>query len=90
VVSLDGEGGAPEIVGAGAAERLSDLRGHRYVLIVEASGRVREARAEGRQERVQKRAMAKDAVEVPAAPPAIRSLRFRAGDRPRRLLLRIE
>jgi hypothetical protein len=90
LVSLDGEGNAPEIVSAGAAERLSDLRGRQYFLIVEASGRVREARAESRQERLQKRNMARDAVEIAAAPPAVRSLRFRPGDRPRRLLLRVE
>ena len=89
VVSLDGEGSAPEIVSAGAAERLSDLRGRQYFLIVEASGRVREARTEGKQDRLQKRNRA-DAVEIAAAPPAVRSLRFRPGDRPRRLLLRVE
>jgi hypothetical protein len=90
LVSLDGAGSAPEIVSAGAAERLADLRGRQYYLIVEASGRVREARAESRQERFQKRNKVRDAVEIAAAPPAVRSLRFRPGDRPRRLLLRVE
>jgi len=89
VVALDGEGNAPEIVSAGAAERLSDLRGRQYFLIVEASGRVREARAESRQERLRKRNRTTGAVEI-SAPPAVRSLRFRPGDRPRRLLLRVE
>jgi hypothetical protein len=90
LVSLDGEGNAPEVVSAGAAERLSDLRGHQYFLIVEASGRVREARTESRKERFQKRNMARDAAEIAAAPASVWSLRFRAGDRPRRLLLRVE
>jgi hypothetical protein len=90
LVSLDGEGNAPAIVSAGAAERLSDLRGRQYFLIVEASGRVRDAKAESRQERFQKRNKARDAVEIAAAPPAVRSLRFRPSDRPRRILLRIE
>jgi len=93
VVSLDGQGNAPEIVSAGAAERLSDLRGRQYFLIVEAGGRVREARAEGRKEHLQKRrSMARDAVESAAAavPPSVWSLRFRPTDRPRRLLLRVE
>jgi hypothetical protein len=90
LVSLDGAGDAPEIVSAGAAERLSDLRGRQYFLLVEASGRVREARADGRRERLQKRNMARDAAEVAAAPPSVWSLRFRPSDRPRRLLLRVE
>lgn len=90
VVSLDGEGSAPEIISADAAERLSDLRGRQYILIVEASGRVREARVEGRRERLQKRNAPADRVEAAAAPPSVRGLRFRPADRPRRILLRIE
>jgi hypothetical protein len=90
IVSLDGQGNAPEIVSAGAAELLSDLRGRQYFLLVEASGRVREASARGGKS-LQKRARARDALEnAPAAPPSVRGLRFRPTDRARRLLLRIE
>jgi hypothetical protein len=90
IVSLDGQGNAPEIVSAGAAELLSDLRGRQYFLLVEASGRVREARTNGK-EHLQKRARARDALEnAAAAPPSVLSLRFRPSDRPRRLLLRVE
>jgi hypothetical protein len=90
IVSLDGQGNAPEIVSAGAAELLSDLRGRQYFLLVEASGRVREARTSGK-ENLQKRARARDALEnAAAAPPSVWSLRFRATDRARRLLLRVD
>jgi hypothetical protein len=90
IVPVDGQGNAPEIVSAGAAELLSDLRGRQYFLLVEASGRVREASAIGGKS-LQKRARAKDAQETgTAAPPSVRGLRFRPTDRPRRLLLRIE
>ena len=91
LVSLDGQGDAPEIVSAGVAELLSDLRGRQYFLLVEASGRVREARPNGK-EQLRKRARAKDALEnaAAAAPPSVWSLRFRPTDRARRLLLRIE
>ena len=41
---LDGEGSVPQVLNANAGEMLSELRGQRYTLLVEASGRVREAR----------------------------------------------
>jgi hypothetical protein len=89
IVALDGQGNAPEIVSAGAAELLSDLRGRQYFLLVEASGRVREARTNGK-ESLQKRARVRDALEnAAAAPLSVWSLRFRASDRARRLLLRV-
>ena len=90
LVSLDGKGDAPEIISKGAAELLSELRGQQYFMIVEASGRVREAKPESRKERLQKRNIARDAAEIASAPPSVLSLRFRPSDRPRRLLLRIE
>jgi hypothetical protein len=79
LVPLDGEGVAPEIITPGAPELLADLRGHQYLLLVEASGRVREASPDGG-----KRA------KMQAVPRIVLDLRFRATDRPRRLLLRIE
>ncbi len=89
IVSLDGQGDAPEILSAGAAELLADLKGRQYFLLVEASGRVREARTNVK-ERLQKRARGKDAVEGAAAPPSVWGLRFRPTDRARRLLLRVD
>jgi hypothetical protein len=90
IVSLDGQGNAPEIVSGGAKESLADLRGRQYFLIIEASGRVREASTSSGKS-LQKRARAKDALEnAPPAPPAVLSLRFRPTDRARRVLLRIE
>lgn len=79
LVSLDGQGTAPEITTPGAAELLADLRGRQFFLLVEASGRVREARADG-----------KTGAKVQAVPQSVRDLQFRATDRPRRILLRIE
>ncbi len=79
LVALDGHGSAPEIITPGAADLLADLRGRRYYLLVEASGRVREATLDGG-----KRA------KLQTVPRVVRNLRFQATDRPRRLLLRIE
>lgn len=79
LVSLDGQGSAPEIITPGAAELLADLRGRQFFLLVAASGRVREARADG-----------KKGAKLQAVPQSVRDLQFRATDRPRRLLLRIE
>lgn len=87
LTSLDGQGGAPEIITPGASELLADLRGRQYFLLVEASGHVREVRPDGKRER--KQAMSRDALEE-AVPQAVRDLRFQATDRPRRLLLKIE
>src|SRR5262249_57230461 len=44
IQALDGEGNVPDVLNADAGEMLSELRGRRYTLLVEASGRVREAR----------------------------------------------
>jgi hypothetical protein len=88
LIALDGQGSAPEIITPGAAELLADLRGREYFLLVEASGRVREARPDGKK-RQPARLKSRDVVEE-AAPQVVRDLRFQATDRPRRLLLRIE
>lgn len=88
LISLDGQGGAPEIITPGAAELLAGLRGRQYFLLVEASGRVLEARPDGKK-RQQMQAESRDALET-AVPQAVQDLRFQATDRPRRILLRIE
>ena len=89
VLSLDGEGNPPEILTPDASEALSGLRGRQYLLLVEAAGRVREARLEAPASRGG-RSRAKASVESAAAPPPVLGLRFKPGDRPRRLLLRVE
>jgi len=88
LIALDGQGSAPEIITPGAAELLADLRGRQYFLLVEASGRVREARPDGKK-RQPARLKSRDVFEE-AAPQVVRDLRFQATDRPRRFLLRIE
>lgn len=88
LIALDGQGSPPEIITPGAAKLLADLRGRQYFLLVEASGRVREARPDGNK-RQPARLKSRDVVEE-AAPQAVRDLRFQATDRPRRFLLRIE
>jgi anti-sigma factor RsiW len=87
VLSVDGEGNPPAVVSPGAAEALAGLRGQRFSLLVEAGGRVREAHRDGGTPGG--RRMPKDA-SVAAAPAPVWSLRFAPGDRPRRLLLRVE
>ena len=79
LIALDGQGRAPEIITPGAAELMADLRGHQYLLLVDASGRVREASPNGGK-----------LAKTQAVPQAVRDLRFQATDRPRRLLLRID
>jgi len=89
ILPLDGGGNAPAIVSPGASEALSDLRGREYFLLVEAGGRVREARVDGKGLR-HARPRSKESLESSSAPPSVRNLRFTPGDRPRRLLLRVE
>lgn len=89
IQALDGEGSAPAVASPGASETLAGLRGHQYFLLVEAGGRVREARPDGKKPRGA-RTRAKESVQSDSAPPPVWNLRFTPGDRPRRLLLRVE
>jgi hypothetical protein len=89
ILPLDGGGNPPEILTPDASEALSSLRGRQYLLLVEAAGRVREAKLEAPASPAS-RSRAKSAVEGAAAPPPVLGLRFKPGDRPRRLLLRVE
>lgn len=85
VRSLDGALSAPELLPAPAAEVPANLRGRAYILFVDAAGRVRQARAHP--------PPSKDELSGDpraADPPSLLALRFAPGDRPRRLLLRIE
>ena len=89
ILPLDGQGNAPEVLNPDAGEILSGLRGRRYSLLVEAGGRIREARLEEAGPRGT-RPRGRASVQSVSAPPAVWSLRFKPGDRPRRLLLRVE
>ena len=86
-LSLDGSSSPPEILSPTAAGVPSNLRGRSFVLIVDAGGRVRQVRPQGG-------AGAAGAVSTQdsdaSAPPSLLALRFRPGDRQRRLLLRVE
>src|SRR5262249_48837684 len=92
IQALDGEGNVPDVLNADAGEMLSELRGRRYTLLVEASGRVREARLD--QPRppamASRPAASTETSTVSSAPQPVWKLRFRPADRPRRLLLRVE
>jgi hypothetical protein len=89
IQALDGEGSVPAVASPDASEMLAGLRGHHYFLLVEAGGRVREARPEGKKS-PGTRSRARESVQSESAPPPVWNLRFMPGDRPRRLLLRVE
>jgi hypothetical protein len=90
IMALDGEGNAPAVVSPGAPESLSGLRGRQYFLLVEAGGRVREARLDGKRPPRAARPRSKESAVSDTAPPPVWNLRFTPGDRPRRLILRLE
>jgi hypothetical protein len=83
VRALDDQGAAPALVSPVSDERFAPLRGSEFVLVVETQGRVRDVMSSRTDtEPVQ--------VSEAAALEALRALRFAPGDRPRRLLVRIE
>ena len=84
VVVVDQAGTAPAILTPDAAVLLSGERGRQYLLLVGSDGRVREARQSD-----SRKGFASEP-EAAQAPPSVWNLRFAPGDRPRRLLLRIE
>ncbi len=90
VRALDSQGAPPALTSPGSDERFAPLRGSEFVIVVETRGRVRSVQsssADGFLERT-------DALSTPAkqteALEALRALRFAPGDRPRRLVVRIE
>ncbi len=89
-IPLDGEGNAPDLATPDAGDLLADLRGHEYILLVEAGGRVREAAPSEARKSARPRAMTRDAATGISAPLSVRKLRFKPGDRPRRLLLKVQ
>jgi hypothetical protein len=91
ITSLDDQGTPPDRIGPVPKLPL-ELRGSEYVLVVDSRGVVydaaphlarRKARADD------KAAASADAIE-PVVPEALKRLRFKPSDRPRRLLLQIE
>lgn len=95
IVPIDEAGAAPPLVGGGDLDLPEQLRGHEFVLVVEAGGQVREVKPAdtGVRHRVQAQAEA-DRPDVAAvsleAQRSLRRLRFQAGERPRLLRVRVE
>ncbi len=88
VSPTDGEGPAPGIVARPSDEQMAALRGNEYTLIVETQGRVRDVQSAtiaGKPAATSRRAAG-----VAAPGELLRELRFAPGDRPRRLVVRIE
>jgi len=84
----DGEGPAPGIVARPSDEQMAALRGNEYTLIVETQGRVRDVQSAtiaGKPAATSRRAAG-----VSAPGELLRELRFAPGDRPRRVVVRIE
>ena len=92
VRALDGQGPAPAIVSHPPDERFSALRGLEFIVTVETQGGVRAVQAAtGGGLVAPKKAGPADATPTSAgAEDALHELRFAPGDRPRRLLLRVE
>ena len=91
VTALDGEGDAPAIVEGPDASRLAAMRGREFVLTIEASGRVRSIEPSIANGFVAgPAAKARPAAPAVAAAGSLRDLRFAPGDRPRRLVVRVQ
>ena len=92
VKALDGLGEPPAVDHAPSDPSLSPLRGTEYVLLVEADGRVREAAPSQPAPRALSKPKDAAANAAVSGEPAnlFHDLRFAPGDRPRRLLVRVE
>jgi hypothetical protein len=93
VRALDGQGSAPALEAHPPDERLASLRGREFVLIVEAQGRVREVQPtanDGFAPRMKAQSTRADANAAADPAAALHELRFAPGDRPRRLLVKVE
>jgi hypothetical protein len=93
--AIDGEGEAPEVARTPSDDRLAALRGRKYVLIVEAGGRVVavEERPAGRKPAGDKAREADERRAArlrPLAESILREIAFQPGDRSRRLVVSIE
>lgn len=91
VSALDSQGAAPPLETGVPDDRLALLRGREFILLVESQGRVRSVEpSPAREDRLRKNEPAAAADEETPDLDPLRELRFRPGDRPRRLLVRIE
>jgi hypothetical protein len=92
VQPLDGLGSPPELDARSPSPSLNDLRGRSYLVLVDSQGRVIDAQETASKTEPNRRdaAVAKEKDSSPPASAALKGLRFKAGARQRRLLLRIE
>lgn len=90
VSALDGQGAAPALMSLPSDERFAPLRGKEFVLVVETQGRVRDVQPSSGDGFLTRRDAAAAPASQTGAIDALRALRFAPGDRPRRLLVRIE
>lgn len=97
ILAGDDWGSVPTLLNAAEIDLPLDLRGREFVLVVEASGRVREVQPI--QKSLQKKTTAREEERAQAQAwkekvdkdsEALRSLRFVPGDRPRRLRVSVE
>ncbi|HEX4439249.1 MAG TPA: zf-HC2 domain-containing protein [Thermoanaerobaculia bacterium] len=86
---VDGFGSPPALEPGADAAALAPLRGREFVLIVESAGRVRSASVSAGSNALNIRTKDKAAVVRDDLSPLL-SLRFAPGDRPRRLVVRID
>ncbi len=87
---VDGQGAAPALTSSIPDERFAALRGQEFVLVVEAQGRVRDVLPSSEAGFVARSDSRTAAAPPPSALDPLRDLRFAPGDRPRRLVVRIE
>lgn len=90
ILAADGEGSVPALVPGAALELLAGERGREFLLIVETQGRVREVWTPDSRKSLAGRAELRDGKQPSVALRVLLDLRFTPGDRPRRLLVRVE
>ncbi len=92
VTALDGQGAPPPLESDVSDDRIGPLRGQEFIVVLESQGRVRSVSPSGAREeqKLLQKDRADSALDEPARLGVLRELRFRAGDRPRRLLVRVE
>ncbi len=86
VEAIDGHGSAPALLSESRMAMPASYRGHEFILLVDSQGRVSEVRP-GPADAPLKQETARLAAPANAA---LSELRFRPGNRPRRLLVRFE
>jgi hypothetical protein len=96
VQPLDALGSPPALETRSQSPSLNDLRGRSYVVLVDGQGHVIQAQeaasknSAGTEPRRRDAALAREKDNAASASAALKSLRFKPGERQRRLLVRIE